>query len=133
MREDFLQKMVFDFQEIVKQEHFLFQEYGVESPEAIRIKTKKDILYKAIEKEYCLPQRIKTWANSYLVFFDSYDDFYALCRKVFYESVVNFKSLKTRIYENQKKYKKGKIKEKNIIPKGNGELNTFFAQCLSNE
>jgi len=130
MSEDNLQRMVLEFQEINNLESLCQNKNG--SKKLKTIKHKKDNLFQSIEKEYNLKQRIKTWANSYSIFFDSYDDFYVACRIFFYKAVCNWKPLEERLKEKKKEYEKGQIKKEDVKIYGNGEVNTYFAYCLSN-
>jgi hypothetical protein len=133
MREIILQKMVLNLQDIIEKENALIEEYGENSSEVNKIKNRKNLLYEKIEKRYNLQKRIYTWSKSYGGFFDSYEDFLLLCKKVFYESLLTYKTLDERIKENKAAYERGEIKKSQIKPKGNGEINTYFAYCLSNE
>ena len=128
MREANLQNMVLKLQGMIKQENELLL-HG--QPHILsNLQFQKNILYEQIEQEYKLDDRIKTWGDSYSGFFDEYDDFYVLCRGVFYEAISKWKSLQQRVKENFAKYDAGEIELKDVQPKGNGEINTFFAYCL---
>jgi len=133
MREELLQNMVLDFQKIHKKEKVLIKEYGENSAAVAKIKGEKNRIYNEIEKKYNLQNRVYTWFQSYGSKFDSYDDFLSVCKTVFYESLLTFKTVKSRTAENIKKYNNGEIKKDEIAPKGNGELNTYFAYCISNK
>jgi hypothetical protein len=130
MSEDRLQNMVLEFQEINNLESL--HKNGGNYQKLKTIRHKKDDLFQNIEREYKLQQRIKTWADSYLQFFDSYDDFYVMCRTVFYKAICNWKPVEKRLEEKKKKYKNGKIKKEEVKIYGNGEVNTYFAYCLGN-
>lgn len=135
MRDLTLQKMILEFQRLDEYEKQLKNvDSSADTMEKIKkIKRDKDELYVRIENEYGLSWRVKTWANSYLMFFDSYDDFWSLCREVFFESILSFKPMSARLRENLRKYEKGIISKSDIHPKGSGEFNSYFACCLSNE
>jgi len=130
MSEEKLQNMVLEFQKINNLES-LHKNKG-NYKELKTIQHKKDGLFQSIEREYKLQQRIKTWADSYLQFFDSYEDFYVVCRTVFYKAICKWKPTEARLEEKKRKYRNGEIAKEEVKIYGNGEVNTYFAYCLGN-